>query len=111
MHSPIVYYTSDCRSGRWNGRYSSQLVQILEDRIYVVSSGNITTEQTVITGGVPQGSILEPLLLKIYMLPLAQIIENDNNINYITVSPEDYRLYSHWINVLNGMCQNFIQVK
>lgn len=91
IYQPVIdngVLHTDCRTEQ--GR--SQQAQILEVQNYGVLIGNFKSEQTAITCGDPQGSISGPLPVEIYMLPLAQIIENNNNINYITISPEDHSL-------------------
>lgn len=95
----------------------------VRDRDYFVSLGIYTSERTKMTCGVPQGSILGPLLFNIYMLPLAQIIENnkicyhnyaDDTQIYITLTPGDYgpiQALSNCIDQINDwMCQNFLQL-
>ncbi len=85
--------------------------------------GNYTSERTKTTCGVLQGSILRPLLFNIYMLPLAQILENnkisyhnyeDDTQIYITVSTGDYgpiQALSKCIEQISDwMCQNFLQL-
>ncbi len=88
-----------------------------------MSIGNFTSKQTKITCGVPQGSILGSLLFNIYMLPLAQVIKN-NNISYhsyaddtqiyIAVSSGDQgpvQALGKCIEEINDwMCLNFLQL-
>ena len=53
----------------------------LGGRGYYVSIGDHKSEWTSMTCGVPQGSILAPLLFDLYMLPMSQIMRK-NQIAY-----------------------------
>ncbi len=95
----------------------------LEGRGYYVSIGEHKSKWTSMTCGVPQGSILAPLLFSLYMLPLSQIMRKnqiayhsyaDDTQIYLALSPNDYRPIDslcQCIDEINSwMCQNFLQL-
>ncbi len=95
----------------------------LEGRGYYVSLGEHTSKWTSMTCGVPQGSILAPLLFSLYMLPLSQIMRKnqiayhsyaDDTQIYLALSPNDYSPIDslcQYIDEINSwMCQNFLQL-
>ncbi len=95
----------------------------LEGRGYYVSIGEHKSKWTSMTCGVPQGSILAPLLFSLYMLPLSQIMRKnqiayhsyaDDTQIYIALSPNDYSPIDslcQCIDEINSwMCQNFLQL-
>ncbi len=45
----------------------------LINRTFLVKMGDLTSSNSVLTCGVPQGSILAPILFSLYMLPLGSI--------------------------------------
>ncbi len=72
---------------------------------------------------VPQGSVLAPLQFSLYMLPLSQIMRNnqisyhsyaDDTQIYLALSPNDYSPIDslcQCIDEINSwMCQNFLQL-
>ncbi len=95
----------------------------LEGRGYYGSIGEHKSKWTSMTCGVPQGSILAPLLFSLYMLPLSQIMRKnqiayhsyaDDTQIYLALSPNDYSPIDslcQCIDEINSwMCQNFLQL-
>ncbi len=88
-----------------------------------MSIGEHKSKWTSMTCGVPQGSILAPLLFSRYMLPLSQIMRKnqiayhsyaDDTQIYLALSPNDYSPIDslcQCIDEINSwMCQNFLQL-
>uniref|UniRef100_A0A3Q3ET90 Reverse transcriptase domain-containing protein n=1 Tax=Labrus bergylta TaxID=56723 RepID=A0A3Q3ET90_9LABR len=95
----------------------------LLERTFAVTIGNYSSSTSNITCGVPQGSVLGPILFSIYMLPLGQIIERhnvsfhcyaDDTQIYLPLRPEDPRSLAAVRNCLSDincwMAQNFLQL-
>ncbi|KAI2647852.1 RNA-directed DNA polymerase from mobile element jockey [Labeo rohita] len=95
----------------------------LEGRGYYVSIGEHKSKWTSMTCGVPQGSILAPLLFSLYMLPLSLIMRKnqiayhsyaDDTQIYLALSPNDYSPIDSLCQCLDEinswMCQNFLQL-
>ncbi len=93
----------------------------LEGRGYYVSIGERKSQWTSMTCGVPQGSILAPLLFSLYMLPRSQIMRKKTNHSYaddtqiyLALSPNDYSpidsLCQCTDEINSWMCQNFLQL-
>ncbi len=95
----------------------------VEGRGYYVSIGEHKSQSSSMTCGVPQGSILAPLVFSLYMLPLSQIMRKnqiayhsyaDDTQIYLAWSPNDYSPINsicQCIDEINSwMCQNFLQL-
>ena len=106
-----------------SGTVISWLRSYLQHRCFYVSNGNFISTPTPLTCGVPQGSILGPLLFNLYMLPLGHIIKNhsicyhsyaDDTQIYLSLSPNDFAplesLYLCLNQMNNWMSQNFLQL-
>ncbi|KAL2088527.1 hypothetical protein ACEWY4_015426 [Coilia grayii] len=107
----------------FTGTVINWLKSYLQQRSFFVAIGNCTSASMSLTCGVPQGSILGPLLFNLYMLPLGQIIKN-NSVNYhsyaddtqvyLALSPNDYTPLESLCGCIdqinNWMSHNFLQL-
>ena len=64
----------------------------LSKRSFSVSINNVLSETTELSCGVPQGSVLGPVLFLLYLLPLGQLIRKFKNISYHLYA-DDIQLY------------------
>uniref|UniRef100_A0A8C6NKQ1 Reverse transcriptase domain-containing protein n=1 Tax=Nothobranchius furzeri TaxID=105023 RepID=A0A8C6NKQ1_NOTFU len=108
-----------CLSGAVHQWFTSYLT----DRTFMVSLDTCSSRLHGITCGVPQGSILGPVLLNLYMLPLGSVIRRhgvnfhscaDNTQLYISVSPDDTRPvdtpFNFIFDIKTWKAENFLQL-
>ena len=101
----------------------SSSLTYLKDRSFAVSIGSFSSTPAHLSCGVPQGSILGPILFSLYMLPLGQIIRNhnisfhcyaDDTQLYLPLKPNDHSTLTNLNNCLADikcwMAQNFLQL-
>ena len=106
-----------------SGTVLSWLRSYLENRSFYVAIGNFKSEPMPLSCGVPQGSILGPLLFNLYMLPLGALIKQhsisyhsyaDDTQIYLSLSPDDLSpmdsLYQCFTDINTWMSQNFLQL-
>uniref|UniRef100_A0A3P9DQW7 Reverse transcriptase domain-containing protein n=1 Tax=Maylandia zebra TaxID=106582 RepID=A0A3P9DQW7_9CICH len=75
-----------------SGSVLKWFTSFLEDRTLLVSVGNFQSDVAKLLCGVPQGSVLSPLLFSLYILPLGRIISGFKNISYHLYA-DDIQLY------------------
>ena len=114
------------RLEKWVGLSGSALkwfTSYLAERQFSVSLGDLRSNPVQVEYGIPQGSILGPILFSLYMLPLGHIIKS-HNINYhcyaddtqlhISISPDDPNALGTLISCLNDihlwMSKNFLKL-
>ena len=66
----------------FSGAVIKWLQSYLQGRSYFVAIENYTPKPATLTCGVPQRSILGPLLFDLYMLPLGQILRKNSMCNH-----------------------------
>uniref|UniRef100_A0A3Q3H2I9 Reverse transcriptase domain-containing protein n=1 Tax=Labrus bergylta TaxID=56723 RepID=A0A3Q3H2I9_9LABR len=103
------------RLNKWVGVSGTALnwfSSYLSNRSFSVSIGNFLSSSAPIPCGVPQGSILGPVLFSIYLLPLGQMFEKynisyhchaDDTQIYLPLEPNNYNKLTNLTNCLQDV--------
>uniref|UniRef100_A0A669CX68 Reverse transcriptase domain-containing protein n=1 Tax=Oreochromis niloticus TaxID=8128 RepID=A0A669CX68_ORENI len=106
-----------------SGAVHNWFTSYLSDRTFMVCMDTCSSKIHKMTCGVPQGSVLGPVLFNLYMLPLGGVIRRhgvnfhsyaDDTQLYISVSPDDTRpmdaLFNCILDIKSWMAENFLQL-
>ena len=79
------------------GLSSIGLKSYLSDRVQCIKIGSILSDAKKLLYGVPQGSVLGPILFSLYTTPLSKVIQNHHGISFQFYA-DDTQLYVHLTN-------------
>uniref|UniRef100_A0A3P9JCY3 Reverse transcriptase domain-containing protein n=1 Tax=Oryzias latipes TaxID=8090 RepID=A0A3P9JCY3_ORYLA len=75
-----------------SGSVLNWFVSYFSGRSYKVCVNSLSSEAKILSCGVPQGSVLGPILFTLYMIPLGRLISKFSNISYHLYA-DDIQLY------------------